>query len=155
MYQGVADRAEQHAGQPTVAAGTDNGQLGCPAQVEQLVHRPVTGGQLLDGVTDGIYFRSVDESAVISGVTEKNNAESVIAAGTLLDATYMVVEFYSDGTTLHYYVNGSEVGTQAVSVATMPDDEFLAPSIAFLTGEGVANTIGIKWARAYQIRETA
>lgn len=124
-------------------------------QTDVLVGLAITDTSLLDGVTDGIYFRSVDESAVISGVTEKDNAESAIAAGTMLDDTYMVVEFYSDGTTLHYYVNGSEVGTQAVSVATMPNDEYLAPSIAFLTGEATGNTLGVKWARAYQIRETA
>lgn len=124
-------------------------------QTDVLVGLAITDASLLDGVTDGIYFRSVDESAVISGVTEKDNAESAIAAGTMLDDTYMVVEFWSDGTTLHYYVNGSEVGTQAVSVATMPNDEYLAPSIAFLTGEATGNTLGVKWARAYQIRETA
>jgi hypothetical protein len=67
----------------------------------------------------------------------------------------MIVEFYSDGKTLHFYVNGSEVASQAVSVATMPNDEFLAPTIAFLTGEATGNTLGVKWAKAFQIRETA
>lgn len=124
-------------------------------QTDVFVGLAITDTSILDGVTDSIGFRSVDESAVISGMTEKNNVESVIAAGTLLDDTYMIVEFYSDGKTLHFYVNGSEVASQAVSVATMPNDEFLAPTIAFLTGEATANTLGVKWAKAFQIRETA
>lgn len=124
-------------------------------QTDVFVGLAITDTTVLDACTDDIGFRSVDESAAIYGMTEKNNAESVIAAGTLVDDTYKVLEFWSDGTTLHFYVDGSEVGTQAVSVATMPNDEYLTPTIAFLTGEATANTLGIKWARAYQIREAA
>jgi hypothetical protein len=35
----------------------------------------------------------------------------------------------------------------------LPNDEYLTPTLAFLTGEGTANTMTIKWAKAWQIRE--
>lgn len=112
----------------------------------------VTDTDWSDGITDGIYFRSVDASAVINFVTEKNSVESVVAAATLVDDTYITLEFYFDGTTIFAYVNGTQVASQLATAATFPDDTELRLTLEFLTGEAIANTLTVEWLRMIHIR---
>ena len=68
--------------------------------------------------------------------------------------TYVDLEFYYDGvTTVSYYVDRVLIGTVETTVANMPDDEHLAPALAFLTGDASANTMTVLWARWIQIYE--
>jgi hypothetical protein len=108
---------------------------------------------LLGGLSDGIYFRSLDAAATVQFVLEKDSTEtSAGSVATMTDATYVTLEFYYDGSTVKTYVDGVEATSTADSDTNFPDDEDLAPSIAFLTGEAVANTLTVEWARAIQIR---
>ena len=51
--------------------------------------------------------------------------ESATSVATLVDDTYVHVEFYYDGDTVSVYVDGSLVTTVADSAATFPNNELL------------------------------
>jgi len=114
----------------------------------------VTDTTLLGGVTDGIYFRSVDESGVLNFVIEKNSVESSTAVATMTDNTYITAEFYWDGPGgyVYAYIDGSLVATIAETDASFPNDELLRLSVEFLTGAAAAKTCTLKSLRLIQIR---
>ena len=123
-------------------------------QTDLLVGLCITDTTAIAAVSDGAYFRSVDESAVLNFVLEKDSGETSNAAATLVDDTWIVAEFYYDGvTSIYAYIDGTLVATVALTDANFPDDEYLTPTLAMLTGEAIANTVTIDWVRAYQIRE--
>ena len=107
---------------------------------------------LLGGMSDGLYFRSVDASAALTFVLEKDSAETETSIATLTDATYVTAEWYFDGDYVYAYIDGVLAATVAETNANFPDDEHLAAAIALLTGEGTANTLSVAWMRAIQIQ---
>ena len=105
----------------------------------------ITDTTVLGGMTDGVYIESLDASASVSSVTEKDSSETQTdSLQTLVDATDTVWEMYWDGTSALFYIDGALVATHT---ANLPDNEGLLPTIAFLTGEAVAQTLSIHWAR--------
>ena len=114
----------------------------------------ITDTTLLGGMTDGIYFRSVDESAVVNFVLEQDSAETVTAVNTMTDATDVVLEFtyLADGN-VYVYVNTVLMATIADTDANFCNDELLRLSLEFLTGEAIANTCTIKRFRFIQIQD--
>lgn len=129
--------------------------LGDADQSDAIVGLCITDTTLLGGLSDGAYFRTVDESAVLQFVLEKNSTESATNVGTLTDATNVTAEFFYDGTNITAYINGTQQAQIAVTDAAFPNDEVLTPSIAFLTGEAVANTMTLQWARWIQVQVAA
>jgi hypothetical protein len=117
-----------------------------------LVGLAITDTALLGGLSDGVYFESLDGSTDINAVTEKDSTEttSSSAVGTLADSTLVFLEFYWDGSssTIYFFVNGVQ---QATSSTNVPDDEALRPSLEFLSGEASANTMKVRQMRAIQI----
>jgi hypothetical protein len=118
----------------------------------------VTDVDWLGGLTDGMYFRSVDESAVLNFVTEQNSVENVTAVATLVDNTYVRAEFlyypYADtGDQVRVFIDGTEVSAARTlaTAATFPDDELLRLTVAFTTGEAVANTCTMRFLRMIHI----
>ena len=110
----------------------------------------ITDTAILGGVSDAVYFESVDGSATLSTVTEKDSTETQNdSVGTLTDATDIVLEFYWDGSSVYFYVDGTQASN--IHTANIPDNEALRLSLEFLTGEAVANTCNVKWLRAIQI----
>jgi uncharacterized protein YacL (UPF0231 family) len=112
----------------------------------------ITDTDAIGGVTDGVFFRSVDGSGVLNFVIEKDSVESITAADTLADATNVTAEFYYDGTNITAYINGAQVAQIANTDVSFPDDEELRLTMEFLTGEAVANTCTIDWVRLIHIR---
>jgi len=107
---------------------------------------------LLSGTTDGLYFRNADGAATLSLVAERNSAETVIGCATMVDATYITAEYlFLDGV-LHAYINGVEVATLSNGDPNFPDDEYLTPTLAVLTGTTVALDATIDWFRVLQIQ---
>lgn len=104
------------------------------------------------GITDGLYFSSVDATAVVNIVTEKNSVASEVAVTTLVDAEFVTLEFYFDGANVYAYVDGIQKAVISASAVTFPDDEELRLTLEFLTGEAVANTCTIEWLRMVHIR---
>jgi len=108
---------------------------------------------LLSGTTDGLYFRSPDGVATLQLVAEKDSAETVIGVATLAANTYVTVEYLFWGGILYIYVNGVQVAELADSDPNFPDDEYLTPTIALLTGE-ITNvkTLTVDWINCIQIQ---
>ena len=109
--------------------------------------------EVIGGVTDGMYFRTVDASAALSLVLEKDSVETATAVATVVDATAMIAEMYYDGTNLYCYIDWTLAATIADTNANFPNDEHLAVCLAVATGENTANIMSIYWARAIQIRQ--
>lgn len=99
---------------------------------------------------DGIFFSSLDGATTIFFKTYEDGSETNTATATavLADDTWITLEFYWDGTSLYGYANDTLVGAFTANYT----DEELTPSIAYLTGEGVANTCRVQWMRAIQCR---
>jgi hypothetical protein len=107
----------------------------------------VTDVDWLGGLTDGMYFRSVDETADLYFVTEMDEAENETLVATLADDTRITCEFlyfnYPEvGPQVRVFINGAEVSAARTmaTAATFPDDELLRLTVEFTTGEAVANT---------------
>lgn len=114
-----------------------------------LVGLCITNTDLLGGMTDGAYFRKVDGSAAVSAVLEKDSSETTGAAFTLAADTYYTLEILFDGTNVDFYVDG--VALTRLAQTNLPDDEYLTPSIHFLTGNAAVETMNVDWIAAFQI----
>jgi len=114
----------------------------------------VTDTALTGGVTDGLYFRSADASAVLNFVLEKDSVESSTAVDTMADNTYVTAEFFVDGPAgyVYAYIDGTLAATVAITDASFPNDENLRLSVELLTGEAVAQTMTMKSLRLIHIR---
>jgi hypothetical protein len=113
----------------------------------------ITDTALLGGLSDGVYFRSVDGAATVQFVLEKDSVETSSSVATMTDAAYITLEFYYDGANISAYVDGVLAATVANTDTNFPNNEELTPSLEYLTGEAVANTAQVAWLRAIQIRE--
>lgn len=121
-------------------------------QTDFLFGACITDTTLLGGMTDGIYFQSVDGTGAVTLEIEKDSSATSVAVGTMTDATDMTLELYWNGTAVSAWVDNVQVAS-AIAVTNLPDDELLAFSIAMLTGEAVANTLTVKEAVMYQIQQ--
>jgi len=107
---------------------------------------------LLGGVDDGVYIHSLDGATTSIGNTEKNGTPTASSSlGTLSDNTFHFLEFYFDGTSVYFYLDGA--GEQ-INTANIPDDVVMMPSIEFLAGSAVASTCDIRQWRHFQIGRT-
>ena len=129
-------------------------QLNDVDQTDFLVGFAITDTSVIAGATDGIYFRSVDETAVVNFVLEQDSVETVTAVNTMTDATDVLLEFYyaADGN-VYVYVNSVLMATLADTDANFCNDELLRFTIALLTGEAVANTCTIRRIRFIQVQD--
>jgi len=121
-------------------------------QTDVLVGFFITDTTALDGGTDGLYFRSVDEKTGLYLVCEKDEEETSTSCATLGDDTYVTAEFYYDGVNVSVYIDGSLAATVADTDTNFPDDELLRLTIEFLTGNSSAATMTMQWIRYIQIR---
>lgn len=120
-------------------------------QTDLLIGLCITDTELWGGMTDGVYFASADATAVCSFTTEKDSTPTAdTSAGTLVDDTYSILEFYWDGSKyIHAYFDGVLV---ASSSTNLPDDEALTLALEFLTGENTTqNEVAIDWLRIIQV----
>ena len=119
-------------------------------QSDFLIGLCITDTDLLGGVTDGVYIRKVDASTTMAFVLEKDSTETSTNYGTAVAAdTWYKFEFYFDGTNIDWYLNDT-LQTRPVTT-NLPNDEFLTPSVHFLTGAAAAITIEVDYLRAIQI----
>jgi len=121
-------------------------------QSDFLLGLAITDTTCIAGCTDGLYFRSVDESGVLNFILEKNSVETSNAAATMTDGAYVTAEWFWDGTNVTAYINGVQVAQVATTDASFPNDEYMTPTIGILTGENSANTLTFEWARCIQVQ---
>jgi len=117
-----------------------------------LIGCTVTDTAVLGGVTDGLYFRSVDGSTDLCFVTENTNSEGTTTVATLVDATDVTVEFLFDGTTVTPYADGVAYTGTASSATTFPHDQILRLTVEFLNGAAGAETCTLKSLRLIHLR---
>lgn len=122
-------------------------------QSDILVGFFITDTTALDGGTDGMYFRTVDEAATVHFVLEKDSVESTTSVGTLTDATDVELELFYWGSNVYAYVDGTLQATVADTDTNFPNNELLRLTFEFLSGEAAANTCTIKRLRFIQIQE--
>lgn len=133
--------------------------FGCKVQLVDADQQDVSLGFTIrdtdhaGGITDGIYLRLVDQSAVMSLVLEKNSTESTTTVLTAADATDYTLELYYDGAGyIHVYVNDTLTASVATSDANWCNDEDLAAVVANQAGEATANNLTLYWCRAIQVQ---
>lgn len=131
--------------------------FGCKFQLVDADQQDVSVGfvirdtDIAGGVTDGLYFRIVDENASVSLVLEKNSTETTATVATAADATDITLEMYYDGDYVYAYVNGT-LAASVVATTNFCDDEHLTATIANQAGEATANNLTLYWARAIQVQ---
>lgn len=121
-------------------------------QTDVLFGVTVTDTDALGAVTDGLYIRSVDESAVLSLVMEKNSVETVTAIQTMVDNTTYTVEVLYDGASVFCYVDGTQVAELLDDAPTFPNDEEMRLTLEFLTGAAAAVTLTVYEMRMIHLR---
>ena len=142
----------RRTGSPEDGQFTDVRKLLEVLQADLMIGLYITDTDPIGGVSDGIYFRKDDGSAVLSLVGEKNSVESVAAVATLVADTYVAVEFYYDGSDdkIRAYVNGALAGS--IPLTNVVDDEEIALSFVIQNGQAVANVLTIDYIGASQQR---
>lgn len=109
---------------------------------------------LLDGCSDGLYFRKPDGDSTLYLVAEQDSLETTIGLHTMVNSTYVTAEYLYTGGICYVYINGVQVAELAGSDPNFPDDEHLTPSLCLLTGEAAAKDMTIDWIRCIQIQAT-
>lgn len=108
---------------------------------------------LLTAMTDGVYFLTADGAATGTFVCELNNVPTAnVDIAVLAADTWYVLEFIYDGVgTVQPYVDGV-AGTAIVT--TIPNDECLTPSFAWLNGAAAMGHDGmfIDWIDVCQLK---
>lgn len=111
----------------------------------------ITDSTVIDGGTDGVYFRKADGDANILFVTEKNSSET--STDTTIDivaATYVKLGFFWDGSaSVFAYVDGT---LRATHTANICDDEELAVTLTVQNGEAVAKVLSVDYVKCVQVR---
>ncbi len=107
------------------------------------------------GRTDGIYFYSDDESAALNVTCRLNATTGAVNAtniATLVNDTYLTVEWFYDGIDrLYYGTNGVMRGSIAATAANLPDAA-LTVTFAYQNGSAVARVASIDYLFAAQER---
>ncbi len=117
----------------------------------------VLGLQITDttpfAVSDGAWFGSEDGDALLDFHLAKNSVQGDLTGiATLVDDTWIKVGFYYDGVDSMVQVFLNDVRVGALPFATNAPTTELCVSIAFTTGEAVANTMDIDYIRVVQQR---
>jgi hypothetical protein len=83
-------------------------------------------------------------------VRESTNGTATDTGQDLVNDTWVVTEFFYDGSSVYIFVDGSAIATVTSNI---PDDVFLKPTLAYLNGAGSQQHDGIEvdWIRAIQI----
>ena len=129
-------------------------QLDDVSQTDFLAGFCVTDTACLDAVTDGMYFRSIDETGITNFVLEQDSVETVTAVVTMTDAADAHLEFlYDTDGSVYVYVNSALAVTIADTDVNFPNDELMRLTFEFLEGEIAAHTCTLKELRFIQIQQ--
>ena len=102
----------------------------------------ITDTSVIASVSDGVYFMTNDGDANLDVVTEKDSSATTTDTGVdLVDGAFVTTEFFFDGAgTIRFYVDGTLVATHTT---TIPDDEYLTATIAYLNGAATMQHDGV------------
>ena len=100
-------------------------------------------------LVDGIGWQIVDGTAAVTFATISavGDAETVTQSSTsAVNATYVVLSIYFDGTTAHFYLNGTLVLSSSTNLPA--DDSLIFPHIEFIQQAGDDDTLHVDYIRA-------
>ena len=131
----------------------------CRFKITEITHCDcIIGLHIIDttpdaGLTDGVYFVTVEDSEELDFIVRKGSSDSGVAGiHTLLDATFVTVGYYWDGIkTIHYFINDIETGSVGVGTS-LPDDEYIPVSFGIKTGTTAAAVLHIDYIGAWMER---
>jgi hypothetical protein len=108
----------------------------------------ITDTTVIDGTTDGIFFRKADGATSIELVIEKDSTETTVSCGDAADDTFMTLGFYYDPRIRKFsvYKDNVKVGTAVNTNA--PDDEELAVTFAIQNGAAAAKVMTMDYISA-------
>lgn len=104
---------------------------------------------------DGIYWRSLTGTPTeLDFAHTQGGTESEVEgnSATLGADAIVVVGFYSDGTTLTPYVNGTAKTTVLLAATNFPNDQGLTPFMFVKQGASAAATIFVDYIKCVQLR---
>ena len=119
-------------------------------KTDWLIGLAITDTTLLDGTTDGLYFRvpAGDSSQQITAVAEKSSVETVLSTGvSVTDNEYVILrmEAYELGRVL-VYVNGAYTGELVTNLPL----EHMTPSLHIRNAGAQANSLLLDYGFAVQ-----
>ncbi len=124
-------------------------------QSDWIIGLCITDTTLIDGMSDGVYFKKDDGDASIDFALELNgSATEASGIATQSDDTFVTLGWYFDGDTtngIKYYVDGTHKGTQT-TMTNLCTDEELAVSFALQNGAAAAKTMTLDYIYAAQER---
>ena len=124
-------------------------------QSDWIIGLCITDTTLIDGMSDGVYFKKDDGDASIDFALEKDcSATEASGIATQSDDTFVTLGWYFDGDTtngIKYYVDGTHKGTQT-TMTNLCTDEELAVSFALQNGAAAAKTMTLDYIYAAQER---
>ena len=108
----------------------------------------ITDTTVIDGTTDGIFFRKADGATSVELVIEKDSTETTVSCGDAAHDTFMTLGFYYDPRIRKFsvYKDNVKVGTAVNTNA--PDDEELAVSFAIQNGAAAAKIMTMDYISA-------
>lgn len=120
-------------------------------QSDAFIGLSATDTTICAGIDDDVVgFATHDGDANLDYQVRKSGTGAAVdTAVDLVDSTYVVTEFFFDGTDIAIYVDDTLIATVATNI---PDDELLQPSIAYLNGTGSMQHDGllVDWIRVIQ-----
>jgi hypothetical protein len=100
-------------------------------------------------LADGIGWQIVDGQAAVTfaSITAVGDVETVVQSATsATDATYVLLQFYFDGSTAHFYINGELSHSSALTLPT--DGTKICPHIEYIQQTGDDDTLHVDYVRA-------
>jgi len=108
----------------------------------------ITDTTVIDGTTDGIFFRKADGGTSIELVIEKDETETTVSCGDAADDTFMTLGFYYDPKIRKFSVYKDNVKVGSAVNTNAPDDEELAVTFAIQNGAAAAKVMTMDYISA-------
>ena len=108
----------------------------------------ITDTTVIDGTTDGIFFRKADGATSIELVIEKDSTETTVSCGDAADDTFMTLGFYYDPKIRKFSVYKDNVKVGSAVNTNAPDDEELAVTFAIQNGAAAAKVMTMDYISA-------
>ena len=108
----------------------------------------ITDTTVIDGTTDGIFFRKADGATSVELVIEKDSTETTVSCGDAADDTFMTLGFYYDPKIRKFSVYKDNVKVGSAVNTNAPDDEELAVTFAIQNGAAAAKIMTMDYISA-------
>jgi hypothetical protein len=101
--------------------------------------------------TDGVYFQTGNASANLLATTRASSTGTGVDTGVdVVDATFITLGFLFSGTTVYFYVNGTQTTTSTANIPAA--GAALVPTFAVRNGEAAAKSLAIDYYKIFQER---